>query len=396
MQRSSGMDLSETSTELKPEKIEDGKEGGSLFHCDLYDAEIVHKIAQSFLPGLATACVDNTSGDIFKNPGIVAAEMRKEMVEYVTLRSENFVAETVVLEGGLEAEDSDHPFDIISDFVDDFASSKRNLFSRVSGWLLSEKREDKIDDFVQEIEINGFWLIDKREEITRTLLKNVDFKNEFHCNMKLDSAEELADHEENCGFKSTTCPSEGCNAIFASRHREKHDSICPFKIISCEQKCSGMIMRRDMDRHCITVCPMRFVSCPFYALGCQSPIPHCMLEQHRSDDLRSHLLYILRGVHKEASDEDLKRRVEQLEKESSSSGLEKARDVRSLTKIVKNIETELGPLEVSSKNNKDDGETTEPAPLEATNENNKEGDETAALKSLEANNKNKETNETPS
>ncbi|PON82417.1 TRAF-like [Trema orientale] len=359
MQASSGMDIPATNTEHKPEKIEDGKEGVSLFHCNLYDTELVHKIAQAFLPGIATACVDNTSGEIFKTPASVAVELRKEMVDYITQRSENFVAETFILEGGTDVEVSDHPYDIISDFVDDFASLKRNLFSRVSGWLLSEKREDKIDDFVQEMEINGFWLNDKREAIAQALLKNVDFKNKYHCSMKFDSAEELAEHVGSCGFRSMTCENEGCNAMFSSRHREKHDSGCPFKIIPCEQKCSESIMRREMDRHCITVCPMRLVSCPFYSVGCQSPIPHSMLEQHRSSAVHSHLLYVLRNIHKKTSDDDLKQRVDQLEKESSSGQLEKARDVRSLISVVKDLETKLGPFKPNreNKNKEDTAET---------------------------------------
>ncbi|PNX65462.1 hypothetical protein L195_g062613, partial [Trifolium pratense] len=51
------------------------------------------------------------------------------MIDYLTLRTKSFVAESIILENG---EASDHPFDIISNLVDDFASSKRNFFSRVS------------------------------------------------------------------------------------------------------------------------------------------------------------------------------------------------------------------------------------------------------------------------
>lgn len=310
-------DLPAAYVELEPEKIDDGKNGGPSFHCDLYDTELVHKIAQGFVPGLATACVDNTSGDIFRTPASVAAEVRKEMVEYITQRSENFVAESVILEGGQDGQVSDHPYDIISEFVDDFASSKRNLFSRVSGWLLSEKREDNIDDFVQEMEINGFWLVDKRETIAQSLLQNVDLKNEHHCSMKFHTQEELEVHVAKCSYRSTSCINEGCNAIFCARQVDKHDAVCPFKIIPCEQNCNDMIMRRDMDRHCITVCPMKLVSCPFYAVGCQSPVPHCKLEQHRSDDLHSHMLFVLQSIHKETSREDLKRRLEKLKDVSS-------------------------------------------------------------------------------
>nr|KYP73995.1 hypothetical protein KK1_006663 [Cajanus cajan] len=118
-------------------KIEPVKEEGPLFHCDFCDTEVVQKLA---LPGLASTCVDNTTGDPFKTPGLVAVHLRKEMVEYVTQKSESFVAEFVILEGGPEGETLEHSFDIISHFVGEF-NSKRNLLSQFSGWLLSDKRE---------------------------------------------------------------------------------------------------------------------------------------------------------------------------------------------------------------------------------------------------------------
>ncbi|XP_071724851.1 uncharacterized protein [Rutidosis leptorrhynchoides] len=334
------------------EKFEDGKDKGPLFHCELSDKEIVRKIAQMFLPGLATACVDNTSGDIFKTPASVAVDIRTEMVNYLTQRSESFIAESVILEGETGPEVSDHPYDILSDFVDDFASLKRNLFSRVSGWLLSDKREDKIDDVVQEMERNGFWLMDKREAIARLLLKNVDFKEEFHCSMKFNSKEEVAEHVLSCGFRPLNCMNEGCNAIFCASQLEKHDSACPFKIIPCEQNCSESLMRREMDKHCITVCPMKLVNCPFYAVGCESSIPYCQIEQHRLEDFRSHVIYVLKGIHKKqkgVSLEDLKNRVQQLE-DLSPGRLAEARNSRSLTNAVKDLESKLGPLEISTKN----------------------------------------------
>ncbi|GFZ03698.1 TRAF-like superfamily protein [Actinidia rufa] len=341
------MDLPPIDIEAKPEKLEEAKEAGPSFHCDLSDTEIVHKIAQAFLPGLASACVDNTTGGLFNSPASVAVDMRREMVEYLTLRSETFVAESVILEGGPKAEVSDHPYDIIADFVDDFGSSKRNIFSRVSGWLLSERREDRIDDFLQEMEINGFWLIERREVIAQTLLKNIDFKNTFHCDMKFNSAAELAEHSLECNFRTMNCTNEGCNARFCASHLENHASICPFEILPCEQKCLDSIMRREMDKHCITVCPMRLVNCPFYPVGCQSSVPHCTIQQHRLDDLHSHLLYILQVIHKDASVEVLKKRVEQLE-EASLGRLAEAWDVRSLTFTIRDLEAEIGPLNVNA------------------------------------------------
>ncbi|KAJ6778608.1 NEUROFILAMENT HEAVY POLYPEPTIDE-LIKE [Salix koriyanagi] len=307
------MDLPTSDLELvrENEKIEDDKERGLTFHCELYDTEIVHKLAQAFLPGLSTACVNNTTGDMFRNPGSVAADIRKEMVDYLTQRSERFVAESVVLEGDLV---SDHPYDIISNMVDDFASLKLNLFSR-----------------------------------------------------KFNTAEELAEHVVNCGFRTMNCTNEGCSTVFCASHLEKHDSACPFKIIPCEQQCSENVMRRGMDRHCITVCRMKSVSCPFYAVGCQSTMPHFRIQQHCSDNLLSHLLYTLKTIHKGGSEEDLKKRVDQIV-ESSSGGLADARDARSLILKVKDAEAKLGPLEVkvsekvSEEPNKD-GENSSEEPV---------------------------------
>ncbi|TYH54209.1 hypothetical protein ES332_D09G152800v1 [Gossypium tomentosum] len=274
------------------------------------------------------------------------------MVEYLTQRSETFVAESVVLDAGLEVQASDHPYDIIAFLIDEFATTKRNLFSRVSEWLLSDKREDKIDDFSQEMEINGFWSIDKREAIVQTLLKNVDLKNEFHCDMKFYSADELAQHVPTCKYRSMTCQNEGCYAKYSISQMGNHDSVCLYKMIPCEQNCSASLMRRDMDRHCITVCPMKLVNCPFYSVGCKSAIPQSKIEEHRSSDFHSHLLYILQGIHKEASVEVLRKRVEQLLQKYSSK-LANIRDLRSLTYKVKDLDAKLGPLKVCATNEVD-------------------------------------------
>ncbi|KAK1264083.1 hypothetical protein QJS04_geneDACA022323 [Acorus gramineus] len=124
--------------------------------------------------------------NLFRGPASVAIDLRKEMVEYLIQRGEVYVSETVIEEGNADVETSGDPVEVISSFIDDFSSSKRNLFSRVSGWVMSEKREDSIDDFVPEMEMKGFWAVDIREAITRTLLNNIDFKNHFHCGMKFN------------------------------------------------------------------------------------------------------------------------------------------------------------------------------------------------------------------
>ncbi|KAJ4965740.1 hypothetical protein NE237_017589 [Protea cynaroides] len=323
-------------------KFEELKEGHSLFYCDNFDSEVVRKIAQVLLPGLATACIDNTTGDPFKGPASVAVDIRKEMADYLMLRSETYVAETMIQEVVPDVETSGHPIDIVSDFIDDFASSKRNMFSRISGWLLSEKREDKIDDFVQEMEMNAFWSMDRRETIAKNLLKNLDFKNTFRCEMEFDTAEELAEHSHQCIFRSIDCLNEGCNTRFCAVHMEKHDSLCPFKVLPCEQKCSENILRREMDRHCITVCPMRLANCPFHHVGCQFTIPCCIIEEHCAESLHSHLLCVLQVIHKKASVEELNHRAELLEKTLSPG---QAQDARSLTFAVRELEANMGPLE---------------------------------------------------
>lgn len=349
-------DTSFTEVDLKQEKFEDVKDESKKFNCDLCDKEMVNKIALVLLEGLSTACVDNTTGDIFKSPGTVVAEIRKEMLDYLTERSESFVAESFLSEEGPQEEKTDQPSEIISDLIEDFAGLNRNILSRVSGWLLSDLREDKIDDFVQEMELNSFWLLDRREAIGQTLLKNIDFKNEYHCNMKFKSEEELEQHRPHCGFRTVLCENEGCCATFSAAQMEQHDSVCPFKILPCEQKCPEILMRREMDRHCITVCPMKLVNCPFYSIGCQATVPSSNIKEHCLNDIRSHLLYALQYLHKEASAEDLAPRADQIIQESSA-GLTGTQGVRYFTKAVKDLDSKFGPLEVA-KNHVDNEEDT--------------------------------------
>ncbi|CAH8361961.1 unnamed protein product [Eruca vesicaria subsp. sativa] len=351
-----------------PDKINNQNQNTLAFHCDLYDTELVHKISQTFLPGLATACVDNTTGDIFRSPGSVAADIRKEMIEYLTQRSETFVAEhTLLLQGSAETEPSHDPFDIISDFIDDFATSKRNLFGRVSGWLLSERREDNIDDFAQEMEISGFWLNDHIQGLAQTLLKNVDFRNSSHCEMRFGTERELVEHGLDCGYREMNCGNEGCNAVFCAKQRESHDSVCPFKMVTCEQSCGESIMRREMDRHCITVCPMKLVNCAFRAVGCLVDVRQCEIQRHGLDSLREHLVCVLKSIYKEASEDDLRPRAEEIQQLSTR--LSEARNARALTNLVKEIDAKLGPLEIKPKSistvlESDKPESTEKKALE--------------------------------
>ncbi|CAH1436913.1 unnamed protein product [Lactuca virosa] len=343
------------SVESKPESKPDESKPNNpkSYDCGLCDTEVVYKIAQELLPGLASACVDNTTGGLFKNAGTVAVDMRKEMSDYLTQRSETYVAEFLLSENTPVLETSEHPYDIIITLIDDFAASKRNMFSRVSEWVSSDGREDRIDDFVQEMEINGFWLLARRECIASILLKNVDYKNSFHCNVACGSEEEICKHRLECKFRGMDCVNEGCTTRYCAAQKENHEAICPFMILACEQKCPDFVMRREMDRHCVTICPMKLVNCAFYTVGCKSCIPKCDVQKHNTDDLSGHLLLIIRTAHKEANENDLKHRVEQIRSLTNTEKLARARDARALTFLIKDAEAKLGPLESKANSSPD-------------------------------------------
>ena len=74
------------------------------FNCPNCDTELVHKVAELLLTGLATACIDNTAGDPFRSYASVAVTLRKEKVDYLTERSQNFITESIVVSEVLDRE----------------------------------------------------------------------------------------------------------------------------------------------------------------------------------------------------------------------------------------------------------------------------------------------------
>lgn len=295
------------------------KEGVSLLSCNLFDTELVLQIAKLLLLGLAVACVNSTTG-LRKGPNDVAIEMRKEMLDHLMQRSETYLAESAVRgDGNLDPveETSKDLTEIISDIINDFTESKRSIYNHVSGCLMSAIREAEISSFVQVLETDGFWLMDERKAIAETLLRNLDFRNTFLCRLKFDTVHQLVEHRRLCCFRPVNCKNLGCTAIFPAIHTEKHDSVCPFKFLPCKQKCRENILRFEMDGHCTTGCPMKPVDCPFYQVGCQSGIPQHTLAQHCSEFIQPHMLSVLQMARKqEISVEELKQRVQQLEKVS--------------------------------------------------------------------------------
>jgi hypothetical protein len=47
--------------------------------------------------------------------------------------------------------------------LESFIKSKRNMFSRVSGIVIDAHKDDKINDFVRELDETGVWLAGRRE-----------------------------------------------------------------------------------------------------------------------------------------------------------------------------------------------------------------------------------------
>jgi homogentisate solanesyltransferase len=56
------------------------------------------------------------------------------------------------------------PSKIADSIFENFIKSKKNLFSRVSSKIIDTvKKEDKIEDFIQELERTGVWMLGRRE-----------------------------------------------------------------------------------------------------------------------------------------------------------------------------------------------------------------------------------------
>lgn len=312
------MDDAVTVPESEPEpQVEANNEEYSLLPCNHCDIETVQKLEHVLLHGLATACVEKTASDLFRGPTAVAPELSKEMVEFLMEKTELLLSESSVeADENLEQikKAATHPVGYISELVESFIGSKRNLLIRVSGWISSETREAKIEDTANQIaETNSF------RSIAEVLLRNMDIKGTFHCPEKFSTEPEFELHRENCDFRSVCCENEGCGAVFSAIRRVNHDFTCPFKVLPCDQECGERVVRYEMEKHCSTICTMRLVNCPFYNVGCESAFPCISLEKHCSDFVQQHLICVLRSVQRQGYfNDELKQRVQLLEKVSIS------------------------------------------------------------------------------
>ncbi|TVT99130.1 hypothetical protein EJB05_55539, partial [Eragrostis curvula] len=222
------------------------KEDGYNFRCELCDTAVVQSMTELLLRGLATASVDSTTGDIFKSASSVAVGVKAEMEGYLFLRTETLVRESV--DGAEDHSDqllkaSTRPTEFLSDLIDDFMASKRNLLSHVSGFLSSESRLNKIKDFIQKMEMENIWVLDERKAAAETILENIDLKCSFHCPEKFADQDKLDEHRSQCKFRLVNCKNDGCLASFSAVHFEEHDSICPFKAQSLNEQSGALDVR---------------------------------------------------------------------------------------------------------------------------------------------------------
>uniref|UniRef100_A0ACD5WNS4 Uncharacterized protein n=1 Tax=Avena sativa TaxID=4498 RepID=A0ACD5WNS4_AVESA len=326
----------------------------TLLPCPNCDIQVVRKLAQLLLPGLAAACVDST----IRHPSSsLAVQLRAELVHYVAHRS-NTPPE---LPTDPPPADHDDPGETLATFLDDFAGSKRSLVVSISGLLPylggDDGRDDRIDDLVQEMEATRFWPVDRREAVARDLLRSLDAlydggggeAGRFRCRDELATEEELADHVSRlCRFRPVRCRNQvqGCTAEVSACRAEEHDEACAFKLLPCEQGCGVAVARRHMDRHCVTACPMKLANCPFYQLGCESAFPACNLGSHCAQFLRTHLRLLLdhnnNQIMADRQDLDPEARLALLEKCDSHGTLLKALDVRALTNALAELEKKMG------------------------------------------------------
>jgi len=317
--------------------------------CDLCDTKVIHSMTELLLRGLAAASVDSTTGDIFKSASSVAVAVKTELENYLLMRTEALIRESV--DGGEDHSDklikaSTRPTEFLSDLINDFVAPKRNVLSHVSGFLSSESRVNKINDFMQKMEMENVWALDVRKATAETILESIDIKCIFHCPERFVEQDKLADHRSQCKFRVVNCKNDGCSASFSAIHIEEHDSICPFKPLPCDQLCDQHVMRCEMDKHCATVCPMKLINCPFYQVGCETAFPQGNLDDHCSKLLQTHMLYVLQATTRQnATVDDMNQRLQLLEKAQSLNEMSGALDVRSLTLIIKEQEAKIKKLE---------------------------------------------------
>jgi homogentisate solanesyltransferase len=261
--------------------------------------------------------VEKTYGDPFKTPLSVAADMRKELIEYLLRFTPSSSSNLASIASSHRA-----PLELAQDLLDAFILSKSSFFRRLSSKLLigDEAKEDKIEDFLEELDFTETWICSHREQVAKMLLRKLDIERHGSiCGMRFGSESELERHRLMCGLRPITCGNEGCGHILSAIHVPDHDRSCAYKLLSCEQKCGAMVIRSEMDKHCVTVCPMRPVKCSFSHVGCNVMVPIQNLERHCKESVDAHHALALKiAQQREMIASNLTQQILVLEKVSSS------------------------------------------------------------------------------
>jgi homogentisate solanesyltransferase len=270
------------------------KRAAPPFECNFCDVEEVERLSEDLLVALAAACVEKTSGT-FSQRAAVVPDVKKEMLEYLNQQSEAYA------NGGLSSprfkpELVSNPTQIVKEMLESFVKSKRNMFSRVSGIVIDAHKDDKVTDFVRELDETGVWLPGRREALAKALLRRTDQRKTCHCEMSFESEKELAEHQTSCAFRPVSCSNEGCDAVYSAIHAETHDASCGYKLFPCYLECETSVQRKEMANHCATVCPMKKMKCPYHTVGCLHVMAQGLLDNHCKEYMGEHLLETLQFV----------------------------------------------------------------------------------------------------
>jgi homogentisate solanesyltransferase len=104
--------------------------------------------------------------------------------------------------------------------------------------------------------------------LAKALVKRIDQRKTYHCEMKFESEKELSQHQISCVMRPVSCPNKGCDAVYSATHAEAHDGTCVYKLLPCLLECESSVRRKNMEKHCATVCPMKKAKCPYHSVGC--------------------------------------------------------------------------------------------------------------------------------
>lgn len=232
---------------------------GLQHECGYYDVEQVQRVTKALLVTLARVCVERSSaGELVMRSSLMSSagtaaggggsgggatatgamrvegETKREMLEYLQQQSEAYASGSGALSNSPAMATAANPSKVVDDILESFVRSKRTLLTRVSSKLMySEKMDDKIGDFVQELERSSTWMIGRREVIAKGILKRVDRSKSHHCAMRFDNRDELAYHKLRCALRPISCNNPGCGDVFSAIYAEPHDASCPFKLLPC-------------------------------------------------------------------------------------------------------------------------------------------------------------------